>query len=438
MDGLDITVRESNSLTPPRGILSSRLFAPTSWRGGLGYVSSYDEIIEPNTIASTMNEIDANAAIIIGGDWTELDAKICDEIIERHLESPEAHRTVFSQASVGLAGVVVSQSILRQMAELRRDDRTGSLLGVSVGYVPTRATSDPITKSWCVGVDLDNRTGNRRYTAGPPATLPTHLTLELTTERTLHHPTGAACTRTHTMETDRARAIIDALDPTTQPIALSLAGFGDALLHAGTLDIIRYAKARGIGAVHVRTDLLLDSENELRALLESGADAISIDISATSPTTYEQLRGKPLYDKAVKNAEWLLHNRTFTNGVPDVWIVPRITRRDEVYEEIEPFYDGWLITGASPVIDSLHAPIDGARIEPLGKPKYAELRDRRTGMLIRADGSVPVNAHDETSEIAGNAFESPLTDAWASLLAKHDAITAQGWHGPDDLLTESP
>lgn len=431
-----ITIVEVDSFDLPRGIRTSRLFAPTCWRGGLGNVSVYDEIIEPASALRALEAVGSDSALFVGGGWTDLYPSICDQIVERHLESPASHKFVFSQASVGLAGVVHSRDGIEAMLETRRTSRPHGLVGSLVGYIPTKAMSDPVTRSWCVGVDLDKRLGDRRYTTDGASALPTHITIELTTDRGASHPTGRTCERSQRMDPHRARAIIDALDPVTQPLALTFDGFGDPLRHPDALELISHAKARGIQALHVRTDLIDQDEDDLRELLKSGVDVVSIDLSATEPETYAELRGIDTYERAQMNTEWLIHNRTFTEGIPDIWVCPRITRRDEVYEQIERFYDAWLLTGATPIIDPLHAPIEGTRIEPLGKPKAAETRMRRTEMLIRADGTVPLSARDEASEIVANLNETPFETAWRALLTSRDAITANGWTGPDDLLTE--
>ena len=431
-----ITIVEIDSFEFPRGVRTSRLFAPTCWRGGLGNVSAYDEVIEPASALRALEAVDTDSALFVGGDWTDLDPTICDQIIERHLESPRTHRFVFSQASVGLAGIVHSRDGLEAMLETRRAGRPNGTVGSLFGYIPTKAMSDPVTRSWCVGVDLDKRLGDRRCTADGEAGRPMHITIELTTDRRATHPAGRTCARSQRMDADRARAIIDALDPATAPLALTFAGFGDPLRHPEAIELVRHAKHRGIQALHVRTDLIDQDENALRELLDAGVDVVSIDLSATGPETYKSLRGIDAYERAQMNTEWLIHNRTSTEGIPDVWVCPRITRRDEVYEQIERFFDAWLLTGATPVIDPLHAPIEGARIEPLGKPKAAETRMRRTEMLIRADGSVPISARDESSGTVAILPDTTFEEAFRALVEAREAITTEGWSGPDDLLTE--
>ncbi|MEQ9616690.1 MAG: DUF115 domain-containing protein [Phycisphaerales bacterium] len=417
-DDIDATFVPFEGAEIPRGLRSSRLFASTCWRGGIGSVSAFDEYVHPELAIAAFDGVDATHALFVGGDWDGLDADLCDGVIARHLESPAAHGFVFTPADVGLAGVVISRDHIEHLLELRRNGDSGGLVGASLGYNASRPMTDPVTRSWCVSVDLAQRRGEARVTAFDRD--PIHITLELVARD------GAV------MDDSLARAVIDSLDPTARPVALSFAGDGDPMSHDRLLTLIRHAKSRGIGAVHVRTDLLTGREEDLRELLASGVDVVSVDLGASEEETYRMLRGHDGFDRAVSNTEWLIHNRTKTLGVPDVWIVPRITRRDEVYDEIERFYDGWLFVGGHPVIDPLPEPVDGARIDALGKPAHAERRDRATSLFVRASGDIPVNERDASSEIVGNANAGSIHELHAKLVEARATIPCAG---PDDLVT---
>ena len=66
-----------------------------------------------------------------------------------------------------------------------------------------------------------------------------------------------------------------------------------------------------------------------------------------------------------------------------MWVVPRITRCDAVYEEIEAFYDHWLMQAGAAVIDPLPVPMPGQRIAPLPLPACVRARDRARVVTIR-------------------------------------------------------
>ena len=98
--------------------------------------------------------------------------------------------------------------------------------------------------------------------------------------------------------------------------------------------------------------------------------------------TYTAITGNDCFSRAIENTEYLLDNRRDAGGIPAPWIVPRITRRDAVYEQIEPFYDYWLCRAGAAVIDPLEHPIEDERIAPLTLPDFAARFARSTTRRI--------------------------------------------------------
>ena len=134
--------------------------------------------------------------------------------------------------------------------------------------------------------------------------------------------------------------------------------------------------------------------------------------------------------------------------MPTPWIVPRITRCDAVYEEIESFYDRWLVLAGAAVIDPLPVPAAAqaeGRIRPLPKPAGAARRTWRMRMLVLCDGRVPACEADLRGErtvgtLGGTADESlggreTLAAVWRRLCAYRQQVYRQ--HGAEhpDLWT---
>ena len=86
--------------------------------------------------------------------------------------------------------------------------------------------------------------------------------------------------------------------------------------------------------------------------------------------------------------ERLLTTRRYASGLPGRWIVPRLTRRDEVYDQIEGFVDRAIMLTGAAVLDPLPAPIPGERIAPFPVPSSALDRWSRTILHIDASGSL--------------------------------------------------
>jgi hypothetical protein len=82
--------------------------------------------------------------------------------------------------------------------------------------------------------------------------------------------------------------------------------------------------------------------------------------------------------------ESLLATRTGAWSVP--WIIPRLTRCDASYGEIDPFFRPQLIAAGWAVIDPLDAPRLGERIAPLPVPATAQRRFAAGIRVIGIDG----------------------------------------------------
>jgi len=138
--------------------------------------------------------------------------------------------------------------------------------------------------------------------------------------------------------------------------------------------------------------------------------------------------GVDALDRARLNLQRLLERRAArpaSGGLPTPWIVPRITRCDATYAEIESFFDRWLMLAGAAVIDPLHASLPGERIEPLPIPAAAARAIARDRMLILSDGRVPASDH-EGDRIIADAFRDGLGPAWRKLSARrHDAPTLE-------------
>jgi hypothetical protein len=75
-------------------------------------------------------------------------------------------------------------------------------------------------------------------------------------------------------------------------------------------------------------------------------------------------------------------------GLPDLWVVPRIERRDATYGVIELLYDAWVARCGACVIDPTPKAREGERITPLPVPATVIERREREEVVVSADGTV--------------------------------------------------
>jgi len=441
VEGLDIRYMEVDQPSmADRGpaLRGGRRWALDCWRGGLGNLSIYDETHDPRLLDRAIREFGLHAAVLVGADWPLVDPAITDAVIERYLEGPRARRLTFAHAAPGLVPCLLSAELAGEMASTAEKAPVFASIGALLGYVPISPQHDPIASPACAPVapvvrDLafrcvaDAAASRRRMrealddlgegvleapaeriaellreSLAEPGPAPQHLVIDLTTA-----DGGRA-------EPSLCARIVDDLRRGRNDAALTLAAApgADPLDHPAWRELVCGAVAAGV-PTHVRTRLACSRETA-ESLLDARPDAISVDMVARTAETYRSLTGRDDHGVVLSNLHRLLEGRGQADGgrIALPWVVPRITRCDAVYEEIEAFYDEWLLRAGSSVIDPLPAPRDGERIEPLPLPEVAAERFERTTLHVRTDGRI---AGSEMS-LGGVG----LREAWSTLRSSPD------------------
>lgn len=384
---------------------ASRLWTRRSWRGGLGGTAVFDEIVEPKALAGVMARLELDAALVVGGDWALVDPALCDQLISRFREDPDVRRLVFSQAVPGIAGCVVDRGLIDELLVSRPRSGTLSTLGALLSYIPVAPQADPIAKPNCVTLTADVRDAGVRAIADDQRS---RRAIERVLERL---GAGAAAQRSVT----ELRAALEGIDQTEivhihavdadgnfvpaeaielvldrvrtlsreTPVAITISATPTLPGEGRTPDLLSWTALRGLVArlrevgaagIHIRTGAA--NPGAFAILSELAPDITSIDFADADDSAAADL------------VEALLPTRHYAAGLPDRWIVPRLTRRDAVYEQVEGFVDRSIMVAGCAVLDPLSAPITGERIAPLPPPDAARERFERTILTLHADGTL--------------------------------------------------
>ncbi|MDQ7013135.1 MAG: DUF115 domain-containing protein [Planctomycetota bacterium] len=440
-----------------RGVARARAFAADCWRGGLCGMTVWDEVFDPTTTAAVMDRLGIDGAVIVGCDWAMVDPGLTGEVIERYREDPARRRLTFTQAAPGVSPCVLDRSLVDELAA--GTDRAGGFasIGGLLGYVPDSPILDPLAKPGCVRVGPEVRDigvraiadsawrcavlgrafGGRDATTVAAADIgddlraaamelatrgPSHLKLELCPGRRTGGLLAQLLAGTkrgidrEPMGVAEAVRLVEELASVRPDAAVTIGGAGDPLMHSAWREVVGAATDAGL-AVHVRSDLQCERETAM-ALLESGAGVVSIDLLADTAEAYRTMAGASSFAHARENLIAMLESRSARIGgrMPDVWVVPRITRCDRVYEEIEPFYDRWLRTAQACVIDPLPRRVAGDRIERLPEPLGAAWRRKIGEMVVLSDGEALLRPQRWGGKSAGNARTDGLIGAWQRVL----------------------
>lgn len=373
----------------------ARLWCRAAWRGGLGGLSAFDEAFCAPLFAPVMRERSIDAAAVLGADWALVDPSLVGAAIARHRERPDANQLCFTQAPPGLGVAVIDRALVEELAAQADAAGPFATIGGLIGFVPVAPQLDPITRPACITVEPAVRDLGARLIPDTPeslvrfasalAGLPAEANASMIAAVLARSPAPAA--KVIHLDVTTAEGAPIALSVLTRLLeslpaggapALTLGVEGDPLLHPELPRIVELARLAGAAGVHIRTRLGGGVEM-LQRLFACAPEVVSVDLLADTPETYRALTGGDGYEVAATNLRILSARRGA--GMPRMWVVPRLTRCDAVYPEIEPFYTRWLMECGACIIDPLPAPRAGERIAPLPLPEPA--RRRQAGSVWR-------------------------------------------------------
>jgi len=395
---------------------AARKWAMAAWRGGLGTATCYDELLPSKPMFDAISAENADAALIVGGDWPLVDPGFCQQTAERHVDHPEAMQFTFTQAPPGLSGVTVGRELLEQMAE-NKSYSFGSILA----YVPSHPQADPIGKDVCVQIPSEVRHCARRFiydnsrsvrmideldvdydTAGAMditrassdvSQPPQQVTIELNTKRQVVGPLAQPIIDGEPMALDAVREAIEKIaERSLGDTVITLGGNSDALEHPDWQEIVNFAKGQDILGICLETDLLTEPD-DLPALLDVPIDVLSVRLNADTNDTYKKVM-QPLipdaFRRVTNNIQWLINERNRRWQAPDApadvypgvpWIVPRLIKTDDTLKDMETFFDRWMHYSGHAVIE----PASGQATPPGVRVPPSHIASRAT---VTADGQL--------------------------------------------------
>lgn len=392
-------------------VRSARAWAGTCWRGGIAGLTVFDEVYDPQLTLRAMEREGLDAALLVGADWCAVDPDLTRAVVERFAEVRESQPLTFTQAPPGLCGCVISRELAGELAKGVESFSALASIGGVLGYRPLNARADLIAQVGCVTIPASVRSTLARFVAdersgGAVEELGTGAEGVCAAARaSMVNGAGRGPSEVVVpiagasgwIDAGVIARVIGSLGAVDTVPAATLVGTGrhDALGHPGLRTIVEAVKGCkgakpggcGLAPLHVRTSLDLDTAalGAMTPLLVEHVDVVSIDCVAGTAETHAVLCGSGGFERVLNNIDALLSARRVRGGLLTPWIVPRITRRDAVYSEIEGFFDKSMLVAGWGVIDALPAPIPGERIEPLPLPAAAKVRELLSVLEIDAE-----------------------------------------------------
>jgi radical SAM protein with 4Fe4S-binding SPASM domain len=199
--------------------------------------------------------------------------------------------------------------------------------------------------------------------------------------------------------------------------ALKLNWRGEPMLNKNFIEMLRYAKIKGILEVTSLTNGTLMDESKSRDIVDAKMDQLVISIDGFTKATYEKVRVGADYDVVFKNLKNLLRIRGKRRKP---FIRLQYTESEINRHETEEFYQYW------------HGKVDEITIsycQDFGSPEKNDAievpvyefacKQPFQRLIIMTDGSVTVCATDIMGyNIIGNVHETSLKELWDSANAR--------------------
>jgi hypothetical protein len=374
-----------------------RRWSRSCWRGGIGNLTAFDEAFAPAATSFILDKHKADAAVVVGADWSLVDPSAIDGIVTRYRAAggeTGTHQMVIVHAAPGLGGCLIERDPVEHLVRGGAAAGPFSSIGALIGYLPFAPQMDLIGKpaamvplvaarnlsmrciadsGWArrvmgdllarEGADVPLATVVQAFERAGQLVAPSAVTIDLGNE-------------SKRISVETVRRVLATLGEAAA-VTLSCGDHeaDDPTGHPDFSRIVAEAKAGG-AMVHVVSTLKPGAAELIR---DAGVEVVSVPLVTKAGELDEQagMAAASFADTVTVGPE----------GLPNSWVVARLTRRDALYGKLEELYDAWLMRTGACVIDPLAEAIPGERITPLPVPASVVARRDREELVVGPDGS---------------------------------------------------
>ena len=169
-----------------------------------------------------------------------------------------------------------------------------------------------------------------------PLEFPNRVTLELTNACNLDCefcPRQSMQNKAGLMDKALFKKAVDEMAQHT-PVALVPFFRGESLLHPRFIQLVSYAKSKGLGPIQMTTNAMLMDEKKAREIIKAGIDFISFSMDTVNADDYESARKGAKYDVAVGNIMHLLDlKERLASPTPETQVSSVATQKALAYKE---------------------------------------------------------------------------------------------------------
>ncbi len=115
---------------------------------------------------------------------------------------------------------------------------------------------------------------------------------------------------------------------------------GEPLIHPKFIEMVKYAKDKGIKELQTNSNGTLLNENKIRGLIEAGLDGIIFSMDGATKETYEKIRVRAKYDILMKNIKDFVRIRNEMGKKKPFIRIQMVRMKDNVHE-VDQFIKMW-------------------------------------------------------------------------------------------------
>ncbi len=210
---------------------------------------------------------------------------------------------------------------------------------------------------------------------------------------------------------------------------------GESLLHPNCLELLGYAKDRGISPIQFTTNATLLTPARARALADMQIDFISFSVDSIDPEIYAKIRSGANLDHVLRNIEYFCNYRKQQGGsLPEVQV--STVRTAATAEQLPAFIEYW--RGKVDRVRVYEEHSQDGNYGSLECDAHGETTARQpchkpfTDLVVYWDGDVALCNHDwDRATSLGNLAESSIADVWRN--EAHRKVRDDHCQNPDNL-----
>jgi len=425
--------------TVPEAIGRARAFGRYGWRGGVAGTTVFDEWFDPNLVLAVFRQSAADAVLLTGAGAALLEVGWVERLVEHHRADERRSGLVFSQAPVGLGGVILSRGLFARLV------KGESYIGRLLAYDPAAPVRDPIAEPFNIALPDELINTPRRFLADSPRGLwlcerildqvgpaadgaavcraaqalgpepwPREVTIELTTRRPLTDRLRPTADRAD-LEVATMAELLDGLAATAD-ISIMFAGAGDPLGHPRWDEAV--AAARAVGRVGVATYGIGLDDGVIDRLIASDLDVVQVYVDAVGEQAYRAAKTGGSAEAAWAWIERLDAARKAA-GATGPFVVPTMLKTPEALDEQDAFFERCLATTGWGVI--VEPTVGAHRVASMAPPVRTPCRRLGTRLTVLADGRVVPCEQDlrGACPLGGSILDAWTGDALRDLRQAH-------------------